>query len=44
MEKLLDKFKLENTDLKAMVNENRLYKEREEALMLEIANLKNDLK
>lgn len=44
MEKVLDKFKLENNDLKSMVNESRIYKEREESLILEVASLKNELK
>ena len=44
IEKHLDKFKLENNDLKSMVNENKIYKEREENLIMEVANLKNELK
>jgi hypothetical protein len=44
LEKSIDKQKLENNDLKLKLNEHRLYKEREESLVLEIAALKNDLK
>jgi hypothetical protein len=44
LEKSVDKLKLENNDLKSKLNEHRLYKEREESLVLEIAALKNDLK
>ena len=44
LEKSIDRLKLENSDLKSKLNEQRLYKEREESLVLEIAGLKNDLK
>lgn len=43
MEKLVEKLKLENTELKQRVNEGLLNKEREESLRLENANLKNQL-
>ena len=44
LEGSLNALKAENNDVKLKLNENRLYKEREESLMLEIASLKNDLK
>lgn len=43
MEKTLDKFKMDNSDLKQRVNEGLLHKEREESLRLENINLKNQL-
>ena len=44
LEGSLNALKAENNDVKLKLNENRLYKEREESLMLEIASLKNDMK
>ena len=44
IEKNLASFKVENNDLKLMVNENKIYKEREDNLILENANLKNEIK
>jgi hypothetical protein len=44
MQILLDKYKHECADLRSRANETRLYKEREESFLIDIANLKNELK
>jgi hypothetical protein len=44
IEKQLEKFKAENAELKLKLNDSRKLKEQEEALMLEIANLKGEIK
>ena len=44
LEKSLSTTKTENNDLKSLASEARIYKEREDSLILEIANLKNEIR
>ncbi len=44
MENSLKTFQAENNELKTLANEAKIYKEREDGLILEIAELKNEIR
>lgn len=44
LEKTLNTYKTENSDLRSKLNESKILVERDESLHLEVANLKNEFK